>query len=171
MNLKELLGESYREDMTLAEVDEALANKKLADLSKGEYVAKKKYDDIVAKMEEKDAKIIELESKAPETITPENYDNDMQELASLREEKKTNEFRNKIKGLGVNDKFVDYVAKSVSNDENFDANFETFKAQNEFVFNTNFKPFSQVDLNQDKGSKTPVSFADAVQQHYETTKQ
>ena len=92
MNLKELLGESYREDMTLAEVEEALKGKKLADLSTGNYVDKKKYEDLASKSQEKDAKIKELESKAPETITPENYDNDMQELATLRAEKKNNDF-------------------------------------------------------------------------------
>lgn len=165
MSLKELLGEVYREDMTLQEIEEVLKDKKLVDLSKGEYVAKKKYDDLAAKVSEKDAKISELESKAPETITPENYENDMQELASLREEKKTNEFRNKIKSLGVSDKFIDYVAKSVANDETFETTFEQFKANNDFIFEKNLKPYSQQDLNIDNGEKV-TTFADAIQEHY-----
>lgn len=165
MSLKELLGEVYREDMTLQEIEEVLKDKKLVDLSKGEYVAKKKYDDLAAKVSEKDAKISELESKAPETITPENYENDMQELNALREEKKTNEFRNKIKGLGVSDKFIDYVAKSVANDETFETAFEQFKANNDFIFEKNLKPYSQQDLNIDNGEKV-TTFADAVQEHY-----
>jgi hypothetical protein len=165
MSLKELLGEVYREDITLQEIEEVLKDKKLVDLSKGEYVAKKKYDDLAAKVSEKDAKISELESKAPETITPENYENDMQELASLREEKKTNEFRNKIKSLGVSDKFIDYVAKSVANDETFETAFEQFKVNNDFIFEKNLKPYSQQDLNIDNGEKV-TTFADAVQEHY-----
>lgn len=169
MSLKELLGEVYREDMTLQEIEEVLKDKKLVDLSKGEYVAKKKYDDLAAKVSEKDAKISELESKAPETITPENYENDMQELNALREEKKTNEFRNKIKGLGVSDKFIDYVAKSVANDETFETAFEQFKANNDFIFEKNLKPYSQQDLNIDNGEKV-TTFADAVQEHYNNNK-
>jgi len=170
MNLKDLLGDAYREDMTLAEVDEALKGKKLADLSTGDYVAKKKYDDLAAKVSEKDAKISELESRQPETITPENYENDMKELETLRNEKKTNDFKNKIKGLGVNDKFVDYVSKSLANDDNFDANFEEFKKGNDFIFEKNLKPYSQQDLNQNNGDKV-LSFGEAIQQHYEQQKQ
>lgn len=165
MSLKELLGEVYREDMTLQEIEEVLKDKKLVDLSKGEYVAKKKYDDLAAKVSEKDAKISELESKAPETVTPENYETDMQELNALREEKKTNEFRNKIKGLGVSDKFIDYVAKSVANDETFETAFEQFKANNDFIFEKNLKPYSQQDLNIDNGEKV-TTFADAIREHY-----
>ncbi len=45
VTLRELLGESYKEGMTLAEAEKALEGKKLVDLSKGEYVSKAKYDD------------------------------------------------------------------------------------------------------------------------------
>ena len=43
--LRELLGESYKEGMTLDEAEKALEGKKLVDLSAGEYVSKAKYDD------------------------------------------------------------------------------------------------------------------------------
>ena len=43
--LKDILGEAYREDMTLADIESALADKKLADLSSGEYVSKGKLMD------------------------------------------------------------------------------------------------------------------------------
>lgn len=43
--LRELLGENYKEGMTLAEAEKALEGKRLVDLSKGEYVSKAKYDD------------------------------------------------------------------------------------------------------------------------------
>ena len=42
--LKELLGESYKEGMTFEEAEAALAKCNLADLNKGEYVSKAKYD-------------------------------------------------------------------------------------------------------------------------------
>lgn len=43
MALKELLGDLYKEGMTLAEVETALATKKLVDLSMGEYISKSKF--------------------------------------------------------------------------------------------------------------------------------
>ena len=39
MTLQEILGENFREDMTVAEISEAISQVKLADLSKGEYVS------------------------------------------------------------------------------------------------------------------------------------
>lgn len=173
MTIKELLGDAYKEDMTIAEIESALAGKKLADLSTGEYVSKKKYDDEVAKrtaletsIQEKDSKITELENKAPEVVNPENYDNDMQELATLRNEKKANEYKAKIRGLGVNDQFVDFVAKSVEDGENFETTFNEFKTKNPFICDVNFKPFNQPDPNAHKGDPAPTTFADAVRQHY-----
>ena len=50
MNLKELLGESFKEDMTFADIETALAGMKLADLSKGQYVDKNKYETDVNKL-------------------------------------------------------------------------------------------------------------------------
>lgn len=173
MTIKELLGDAYREDMTLAEIESALAGKKLADLSTGEYVSKKKYDDEVVKrttletsIQEKDNKIAELENKAPEVVNPENYDNDMQELATLRNEKKANEYKAKIRGLGVNEKFVDFVAKSIDDNENFETAFNEFKSKNGFICDSNFNNYNQPDPNANKGSQQPTSFADAIQQHY-----
>ena len=173
MTIKELLGDAYREDMTLAEIETALANKKLADLSTGEYVSKKKYDDEVAKrtaletsIQEKDNKIAELENKAPQVVNPENYDNDMQELATLRNEKKANEYKAKIRGLGVNEQFVEFVAKSIEDGENFEATFNDFKTKNPFICDSNFKPYSQPNPGASKGDPAPTSLADEIQQHY-----
>ena len=173
MTLKELLGEAYREDMTFAEIESALAGKKLTDLSTGEYVSKKKYDDEVVKrtaletsIQEKDNKIAELENRAPQVVNPENYDNDMQELATLRNEKKANEYKAKIRGLGVNEQFIEFVAKSVEDGENFEATFNDFKTKNPFICDSNFKPYNQPNPNGPKGDPAPTSLADAIQQHY-----
>ena len=40
MDLKELLGENYKEDITVEEINSLISAMKLADLSKAEYVAK-----------------------------------------------------------------------------------------------------------------------------------
>ena len=44
MALKELLGDKYSPDMTVADAEKLLEGKRLADLSTGEYVSKAKYD-------------------------------------------------------------------------------------------------------------------------------
>ena len=55
--LKDILGEAYREDMTLADIEKAIADKKLADLSSGEYVSKGKLTDYERRMKEAEKKL------------------------------------------------------------------------------------------------------------------
>lgn len=59
--LKALLGDAYKEDMTLEEVGNALKGKKLVDLSTGRYVDKDKFDTQVnnlnAKLSEKEQEL------------------------------------------------------------------------------------------------------------------
>lgn len=43
MELKDLLGENYKDGITIDEINAALASKKLADLSTGDYVSKAKF--------------------------------------------------------------------------------------------------------------------------------
>jgi len=45
MNLKELLGEQFREDLTVAELNELTSKMNLVDLEKGDYVSLKKFKD------------------------------------------------------------------------------------------------------------------------------
>lgn len=51
--LKALLGDSYKENMTLEEVGEFFKGKKFADLSSGQYVDKNKYDNAVNDLNKK----------------------------------------------------------------------------------------------------------------------
>ena len=62
--LQKLLGDAYKEGMTIEEINNALQGKKFADLSTGAYVDKNKYDaDIQAKNDELQKKAQELASK------------------------------------------------------------------------------------------------------------
>lgn len=64
MNLKDLLGENFHEDMSFDEISNALSGMKLADLSTGAYVDKNKYEaDIKAKNSEIEKKAQELSAK------------------------------------------------------------------------------------------------------------
>ena len=75
MDLKELLGENYKEDITVEEISQLLSTMKLADLSKGEYVAKGKLTEAENKLtnlkkeygDYKASKQTEEEKKAEET--------------------------------------------------------------------------------------------------------
>lgn len=57
--LKDILGEAYRTDMTLADIESAIATMKLADLSSGEYVSKGKLTDYERRMKEAEKKLAE----------------------------------------------------------------------------------------------------------------
>lgn len=89
MTLKELLGTSYRDGMTVEEADKAFgeAGAKLFDLSKGEYVGKGRYQtleaDVKAKMEENAALVKQLEELRKNS--PENV---KAEIAKLQEQLK-----------------------------------------------------------------------------------
>lgn len=62
--LQKLLGDAYKEDMSLDDINAALQGKKFADLSTGAYVDKNKYEaDIKAKNEEIEKKAQELATK------------------------------------------------------------------------------------------------------------
>ena len=75
MDLKELLGENYKEDITVEEIINLISAMKLADLSKGEYVAKGKLTEAENSLkaikkeygEYKASKQTEEEKKAEET--------------------------------------------------------------------------------------------------------
>lgn len=75
--LKELLGESYREDMTLEDIESVIAKMKLADLSNGEYVSKGKLADYEARMKKAEKaladKLTEEEKAQLELAKKEEY--------------------------------------------------------------------------------------------------
>lgn len=50
MGLKELLGDAYKDGMSIDEIDTALSGKKLVDLESGEYVSKGKLTDALNKV-------------------------------------------------------------------------------------------------------------------------
>lgn len=60
--LKEILGDAYNDGMTVEEIETALANKKLADVSTGAYVASSKYQALEAKAKD-------FEDKYKSTLT------------------------------------------------------------------------------------------------------
>lgn len=62
-NLKELLGEQYKDGMTFDEVETALSEKKLVDLSEGNYVSKDKYKSLEDELKNSQANLTESLAK------------------------------------------------------------------------------------------------------------
>lgn len=68
MNLQELLGEAYKDDMSIEDINNALQGKNLADLSTGNYVDINKYNreiqDLQAKLTKKESEIQTVNTNA-----------------------------------------------------------------------------------------------------------
>ena len=101
--LKDILGESYRDDMTLADIETAIASMKLADLSTGEYVSKGKLTDFERRMKEAEkkleAKLTEEEKAKIELAKREEY------YKALEKENNRNKYINKL-GKTIKDEKV-----------------------------------------------------------------
>ena len=67
MGLKDLLGDSYKDGMTIEDIEKVLSDRKLADLSSGDYVSKGKYAEL-------DKKYKDIENKLKETLIQVMYD-------------------------------------------------------------------------------------------------
>ena len=74
--LKEILGDAYKSEMTLAEIESALNGKNLADLSGGQYVSVGKYNSAIAERDDFKAKytatLTEAQRAEQENIEREN---------------------------------------------------------------------------------------------------
>ena len=101
--LKDILGEAYRDDMTLADIESAIATMKLADLSSGEYVSKGKlmdYETRAKKAEKALAEKLTEEEKAQiELAKKEEY------YKALEKENARNKYITKL-GKSIKDEKV-----------------------------------------------------------------
>lgn len=62
--IREILGDAYKADMTLAEIESALNGKNLADLSGGQYVSVGKYNSAIAERDDYKAKYTDTLTEA-----------------------------------------------------------------------------------------------------------
>ena len=137
MNLKEILGDAFKEDMSFADIETALAGMKLADLSTGQYVDKNKYDTDTKKLRDSiNAKDTELRNKMTEDEQKQADDQAKDSLIAQLQEQVKNQIiennRNKAIAtisesktlLEIKDDnkeykaFVDCLAKGESEDAN-----------------------------------------------------
>lgn len=126
MTLQELLGENFKEDMTVTEISDLISKMKLADLSKGEYVSKGKLTEAENKLknlnkeygEFKASKQTEEEKKAEESAAEiERVQKMEKELAQLKAKDSLIESgysKEEIKYLMDNDQSPSAFAKIMS---------------------------------------------------------
>jgi hypothetical protein len=85
--LKELLGDAYKSDMTLADIESALNGKNLADLSGGQYVSVGKYNTAIAERDDFKSKynatLTEAQRAEQESIERENRYKEIEKQNSI----------------------------------------------------------------------------------------
>lgn len=171
MDLKELLGENYKEDITVEEIGNLISTMKLADLSKGEYVAKGKLIEAENKLtnlkkeygEYKASKQTEEEKKAEETAAEiARVQGIEKELATLRAKDQLldNGFsKDEIKYLIENEQSPSAFAKVMA--DRVQSASEKAKAK-DIKENTQDPAASNGNLNVE-----PTSLAEALREKYD----
>lgn len=92
--LKEILGDAYKADMTLAEIESALNGKNLADLSGGQYVSVGKYNTAIAERDDYKTKYTEKLSEV-EKAELANAERE-QEYKAIKRENSINRYEKKL---------------------------------------------------------------------------
>ena len=126
--LKDLLGSAYKEGMTEAEIDTALAAGKYVNLKDGRYVDKDKYDRL-----EQEHNTLKANSKSVEELQA--------KIQSLENEKSDRDLNDRLLGLGFKKDALKYVKGDIADkslvigdkdDDNKKAVAEYLKAHPQF---------------------------------------
>lgn len=139
-DLKELLGDAYKEGMTFDEASAAIKDRKIVDLASGEYVGKGKYD---AAIKERD----DARKERDESISKQK---DYDALVKYRDEaeaaKTAAALGEKLKGYGVKPEMVEFIRYQVESgkiergkdDKDLEANTKKFLQENpQYAASTN----------------------------------
>ena len=102
-DLKELLGSAYKEGMTFDEASAALKDRKLVDLSTGEYVSKGKYDSAVKERDDARKERDDANTKYKD------YDELVKYRKDTEAKKAAEEMAAKIKGCGAKEDMIDFI--------------------------------------------------------------
>lgn len=159
MTLKELLGDSYKDDITIAEIDKALASKNLVDLASGNYISKDKYDRVAQQLADEKKSFSDYKEQTKD------FENLKAENDKFKAEKTESELKAKLTALGISEKSYKYVkgdiddgTLKISDDEkaNKDAVAKYLKENPAFAIESKpqvrvFNTSKSTDDNADKG--------------------
>lgn len=142
MDLKEVLGDAYKDGMTFDEINNFFANKKFADLSTGNYVDKNKYENEVKTLQEQlSAKDTELKNRLSDdekaSLAQKEKDNEIERLKQMLKDNTINGNKSTVNGithsvrdmlgLDVNDKeFTAFVDNITSEDSSKSTSVATY---------------------------------------------
>lgn len=149
--LRELLGESYKENMTLSEIESALSGMKLADLSSGDYVSKGKltdYENRAKKAEKALAEKLTEEEKAQiELAKREEY------YKALEKENNRNKYLSKLGKVIKDEKVLSEIADLYANGDYSSA----IDKQNEYLskYHSEMEKTIKADLMKQNPQPTP----------------
>lgn len=149
-DLKAFMGEAFKEGLTLADVSAFLKGKKYADLNSGNYVGKRKYDDL----EKKHNDYLEL-TKDYESLKAENQ--------SYKEAARKAELKKQAAAAKIDEQFIDYALSQIDPNEE-----DTEKAFKEWIKkNPQFKVeekvvYVETSPNHEKGNRPFKSINDIV---------
>lgn len=142
MDLKEMLGDAYKDGITFDEINNFFADKKFADLSTGNYVDKNKYESEVKTLQEQlSAKDTELKNRLSDdekvSLAQKEKDNEIERLKQMLKDNTINGNKSTVNGithsvrdmlgLDVNDKeFTAFVDNITSEDSSKSTSVATY---------------------------------------------
>lgn len=142
MDLKEMLGDAYKDGMTFDEINNFFADKKFADLSTGNYVDKNKYESEVKTLQEQlSAKDTELKNRLSDderaSLAQQEKDKEIEKLKQMLKDNTINGNKSTVNGithsvrdmlgLDVNDKdFMAFVDNITSEDSSKSTSVATY---------------------------------------------
>lgn len=156
-DLKELLGDAFKDGMTIDEVNAALKDRKIVDLASGEYVGKGKYE----------AAIKERDDARKERDEANEKHKDYDDLVKYRDEaeaaKKASALEGTLKGYGVKPDMLEFVRFQVESgkiergkeDKDLEANVKKFLKDNpQYAASSNQTPPGQTPRINTGGNQT-----------------
>ena len=142
MDLKEMLGDAYKDGMTFDEINNFFADKKFADLSTGNSVDKNKYESEVKTLQEQlSAKDTELKNRLSDdekaSLAQQEKDKEIEKLKQMLKDNTINGNKSTVNGithsvrdmlgLDVNDKdFMAFVDNITSEDSSKSTSVATY---------------------------------------------
>mgnify|MGYP007111715365 CR=1 FL=1 len=107
-NLKKLMGDSYKDGITVEEINKFLGTGKFVNLVDGNYVDKDKYNKVISERDQIKASLVELTDKTKD------YDALKAENDTFKGEKKDAELKATLSKLGIDDKAFKYVKGDIA---------------------------------------------------------
>ena len=152
--LKTFLGDAYKEGMTLQEVSAFLKGKKYADLNTGNYVSKRKYDDL-----EKAHNSYKESTK--------DYESIKQEIAGYKAEKEKAELIKQAEAANINVQFIEYALAQIKPDEKDKGTAlkEWAKANPQFLNMETKKIYIDSNPSHEKGNKPKKTFNQMINEN------